>query len=378
MDTDRNITINGREYSFVEGETIYEVATRNGIYIPTLCHLKGTTPTGACRVCVVEVEGARYLAASCVMPASNNMVVLTDSQKVVEARRFIIALLMTSGNHNCTARGNTEVDWTDFQLDVRDYDQSTSICDKYGVCKLQELAYKYQVSDLLQFGEIETEYPIEMDNPFIIRDFSRCILCGRCVKACNEVQVNNAIAIGYRGVEAKIVTASDVPLADSDCVLCGECVQVCPVGALVEKNNRFIARPWDLERVQTTCTYCGTGCSIDLFVKEGKVVKVGGTEDGVANKGSLCVKGRYGNDFIHHPDRLTDPLIRDGNDLKKVGWDEALDFVSKKLTEIKEKHGPDSIAGLSSARCTNEDNYIMQKFLRAVIGTNNVDHCARL
>ncbi len=378
MSTEGIITINGRQYDFEDGETILDVAARNGIYIPTLCHLKDTTPTGACRVCVVEVKGARYLTASCAMPAADKMEVLTDSPKVIEARKYIVALLMTSGNHNCTARGKTEGDWTDFQLNVRNYDKSAEICEAYGVCKLQELAYLYQVGDLMQFDEFETEYPIEDVNPFIVRDFSRCINCGRCVKACNEIQVNNAISYGYRGFESKIITSSDKPLKDSDCVFCGECVRVCPVAALVEKNSRFNARQWDVKRVQSVCTYCGTGCGIDLYVKDGKIIRVSGSEDGVVNKGSLCVKGRYGNDFVHHPDRLTKPLLRDGDNFKEVGWDEALDFISKKLTEIKEKDGPDSIAALSSARCTNEDNYVLQKFIRAGVGTNNVDHCARL
>lgn len=376
MSSDNIIIINDREYIFEEGETILEVATRNGIFIPTLCHLEGTTPTGACRVCVVEVKGARNLVASCTMPASNNMIVHTDSPKVIEARRLIIALLMASGNHNCTARGNTEKDWTDYQLEVRDYDGFTDICDKYGTCKLQEYAYLYQVSDL-NLGEIKPDYEMESVNPFIIRDFSRCIMCGRCVKACNEIQVNNAINYGYRGIAAKITTRGDDPLNNSDCVFCGECLQVCPVGALVEKDSRYV-RPWELERVESICTYCGTGCSIDLFVKDGKVVKVSGTESGVVNRGSLCVKGRFGNSFIHSPDRLTKPLIREGDQLREATWSEALDLISSKLTEIKEKGGPDSITGLSSARCSNEDNYIMQKFFRAVIGTNNIDHCARL
>ena len=376
MGSNNVIKLNNREYIFDEGETILEVAARNGIFIPTLCHLEGTIPTGACRVCVVEVEGVRNLVASCAMPASRNMIVYTDTPKVIEARRLIIALLMTSGNHNCTARGTTEKDWTDYQLEVHEYDQSTEICDKYGTCKLQEYAYLYQVTDF-NLGELKPKYEFETVNPFIIRDFSRCILCGRCVKACNEIQVNNAIAYGYRGILAKITTKGDNSLKNSDCVFCGECLQVCPVGALVEKNSRYI-RPWELERVTSTCTYCGTGCSIDIFVKDGKVVKVGGTETGVVNKGSLCIKGRFGNDFIHSPDRLTHPLIREGNDFKESTWDEALDLISKKLLEIKETNGPDSIAGLSSARCLNEDNYIMQKFIRAVIGTNNIDHCARL
>lgn len=380
MSSDKLININGVDYSFNDGETILQVATRNGIFIPTLCHLEGTFPTGACRICVVEVKGARYLVASCTMPAENNMVVLTDTPKVIEARRYVIAFLLASGNHNCASRGNTYLDWTDFQLDVRDYDDRTEICDAYGVCKLQEYAYLYQAMDLLteiRISEFKPEYPIEADNPLIIRDTSRCILCGRCVKACNEIQVNNAINIGYRGAEAKIITAGDNPLANSDCVFCGECIQVCPVGALVEKNSRY-TRPWELEKIESTCVYCGTGCSIDIFVKDGKVVKVGGTEKGITNQGSLCVKGRFGNDFIHDKNRLTQPLIRNGNDFKTATWEEALDLISSKLTETKEKYGSDSIAALASARCTNEDNYVMQKFVRAVIGTNNIDHCARL
>lgn len=381
MDKEKKITINDKTYTFEDGETVLDVATRNGIYIPTLCHLKDTTPTGACRVCIVDIERVRNLSPSCAMPAENNMVVHTDTPEVIEARRYVIAFLMASGNHNCAAHGGTGKDWTDFQLDVRDYDESSNICDSYGSCQLQELAYRYQVSDLLselRLNEIEPKYGIETVNPFIIRDFSRCILCGRCVKACNEIQVNNAIAFGYRGISAKVITSSDNPLLESDCVFCGSCIQVCPVGALALKDERYKTRPWELKRVESTCTYCGTGCSLDIFVRDGKVVKVNGTESGIVNKGSLCVKGRFGNDFIHSPDRLTEPLIREGNDFKSVGWDEALDHISKKLSEIKAEHGSDSIAGLSSARCTNEDNYIMQKFFRTAIGTNNIDHCARL
>lgn len=378
---DSIITINGNEYTFEEGDTILDVATRNGIYIPTLCHLKGTAPTGACRVCVVEVEGARFLVPACSMPVSKNMVVRTDTKKVRESRRFNIAFLMISGNHNCAARGSSDEDWTDFQLNVREYDGDTELCPAYGRCELQELAYRYQVFELideLRLHGLKPNYEMELANPFIIRDFSRCILCGRCIKACEEVQVNRAISFGYRGISAKIVTRGDNPYIESDCVFCGECLQACPVGALVLKDNRFEARPWELKRVESTCTYCGTGCSIDLYVKDNQIVMVNGTESGVVNQGSLCVKGRFGYDFVNSPDRLTTPLIREGDSFKPASWDEALDLISKKLTAVKDADGPDSIAGLSSARCTNEDNYIMQKFMRAVIGTNNIDHCARL
>jgi len=381
METDNSLTINGHEYSIQEGDTILDVARRNDVSIPTLCHLEGAIHTGACRVCLVEVEGARGLAASCAMPAGPGMKVLTESPKVIEARRFVIALLMVSGNHNCAVRGVSDDDWTDFQLGVRGYDQATDICDAYGVCELQALAYRYQVGELvseLRLRSLDTSYPLEEASPFILRDFSRCILCGRCVKACNEIRYHGAISYGYRGAEAKIVTRGDNPLAESDCVFCGECIQVCPVGALVEKENRYEARPWELNRVSSTCGYCGTGCSVDFFVKEGRIVRAAGTESGPVNRGSLCIRGRYGHDSIHHPDRLSRPLIREGGEVRPADWGQALDFVAGKLREIRDAHGPEAIAAFCSTRISNEDSYVMQKFFRICVGTNSVDNASRL
>jgi predicted molibdopterin-dependent oxidoreductase YjgC len=370
------ITINGNEFAFEPGETILEVAQRNSVDIPTLCHLKGATPTGACRVCVVEVEGARSLMASCATPASNKMVVRTESKSVVEARRLIIQLLLSSGNHNCAVRGSDDKDWTRFQLNVQKDDGSAELCPVWGDCRLQDLAYRYQVSGDI-FPGTGTKYPMETVNPFIVRDFSRCIQCGRCVQACNDIQINNAISFGYRGAEAKIIASGDRPLKDSDCVFCGECVQACPVGALVEKDVRYRVRPWETQKVRTTCSYCGVGCQLELHVKNNQVVKVNGA-DAAPNHGSLCVKGRFGFNFINSPERLTKPLIKENGKFKEVSWDKALDLVAKKLSEIKAKHGGDSIGVLTSARMTNEDNYIAHKFTRAVLKTNNIDHCARL
>ena len=376
--TDQNqLVMNGNTFTFEPGDTILEVARRHSIDIPTLCHLKGTTPTGACRVCVVEVAGARTLLPACATPAGKNMVIQTESPKVVEARRTIIKLLLASGNHNCAARGSDEGDWTAFQLAVEEGDRSDQLCPVWGDCRLQDLAYRYQVTGEGLPGTV-IPYPIEDVNPFIVRDFSRCILCGRCVQACNEVQVNKAISFGFRGSESKIVAAGDKPLKDSDCVFCGECVQACPVGALVEKKVRYDVRPWETRKVRTTCTYCGVGCQIHLHVRDNHVVKVSGVEDVAPNYGSLCVKGRFGYPFIDAPDRLTKPLIKKDGEFKEASWDEALDFVAGKLTAIKEAHGPESIGLLTSARITNEENYVAQKFARAVLQTNNVDHCARL
>jgi len=379
MESKNVLVINGNEFSFTPGETILQVARRNGIDIPTLCYLKRATPTGACRICLVEVEGARNLLPACSTPAAPNMVVKTDSPRVLNARRLNIELLLASGHHNCLAQDMDEDAWAEFQLKAMEPEAHKEICPAYGDCRLQDLAIRYQVRDI-RFEPKEVKYPIEDVNPFIVRDFSRCILCGRCVQACNEIQVNNAISYGYRGSSSKIVAKGDLALKDSDCVFCGECVQVCPVGALVTKEDLNLHRikGSPIKRVRTTCSYCGVGCQIYLHIQDGKVIKVTGVEDVGPNFGSLCVKGRFGYEFINHKDRLKRPLIREDRGFREGSWDEALDLVAKKFKEIKEKHGPDSIGVFCSARITNEENYLAQKFTRAVLGTNNIDHCARL
>jgi len=370
------MVINGNELPFEPGETILEVARRADIDIPTLCYLKGATPTGACRICVVEVEGAENLMTACSTPAAANMVVRTESAKVVASRKETLRLMLSSGNHNCAVRGRDDGDWTQFQLGVEKDDGSDALCPVWGDCRLQDLAYRYQVTGE-DFKGTPAKYPIEMVNPFIVRDFSRCILCGRCVQACNEVQVNNAIRFGYSGAKSKIIAANDRPLKESDCVFCGECVQACPVGALVEKDVRYHVRPWETEKVRTTCSYCGVGCQLNLHTKDNRVVKVTGVDE-APNHGSLCVKGRFGFDFIGSDQRLTDPLIKEDGHFRKATWEEAIDRVADKFKEIRDTHGGDSMGVLTSARITNEENYIAHKFTRAVLKTNNIDHCARL
>lgn len=372
------ITINHVQLSFSPEETILEVAQRNNIYIPTLCHLKNTTPTGTCRVCLVEIKGEKDLVEACKSPAMHNMEIFTESLKVIEARKQVISNMLNTGNHNCAIRNMDTDDWTTFQLKVHTADKHNELCPVWGDCELQDLAYMYQVKTL-GLDTIPCKYETERANPFIIRDFSRCILCGRCVKACNEIQVNNAIEFGYKGQDAKIIAGKDVPLKDSECVFCGECLQVCPVGALVPeksfRHDRFI----DSKKIRTTCSFCGVGCQMDLIVQNNKIVKINGADrDLPPNNGSLCVKGRFGFDFVASDERLTTPLIKKDGKLTPATWEEALNLVAESFTRIKDKSGPDNMGVLTSARITNEDNYISQKFARAVLKTNNVDHCARL
>ena len=374
---ENTILINGNRLTVQPDETILETARRSGIDIPTLCHLKGAIPTGACRICVVEVEKARSLMPACTTPSQPGMVVHTESPEVVNSRRMTLELLLSSGNHNCAVRKSDTGSFAAFQLGVRQYDETDELCPVWGDCQLQDLAYRYQVSGEA-FEATRTKYPMETVNPFIVRDFSRCILCGRCVQACNDVQVNNAISIGYRGSHSKIIAAGDRALKDSDCVFCGECIQACPVGALVEKDARYDCRPWETENVRTTCSYCGVGCQLTLHVRDNKILKASGTENSVPNNGSLCVKGRFGNAFVNSPERLTKPLIKENGAFREAGWDEALDLVAKRFTEIRDTHGGDAMGVLTSARVTNEDNYLANKFTRGVLKTNNIDHCARL
>jgi predicted molibdopterin-dependent oxidoreductase YjgC len=337
------------------GQTVYEVAKANGIDIPVLCHHEQIKPVGACRVCVVEVEKARSLVASCAMPAEDGMVVRTNTQRVLNSRRLTVELLMTQGHHKCIT------------------------CESSGDCVLQDLAYSLGIESP-RFDESPTYREIEDANEMIARDMNKCVLCGLCVRACNEVQVNRVLDYTGRGPTAAVGPAFGLRYEDSDCVFCGECLRVCPVGALFEKQGRFQGRADDLQKVRTTCAYCGVGCQMDVNVKDNRIVKVTTPREDVPapNFGSLCIKGRFGYDFVGHEDRLTKPMIRVDGELKEATWDEAVLYVAEKLGAIKKEHGADAIAGLSSARCTNEENYLFQKFMRAVIGTNNVDHCARL
>ena len=354
---DITLTIDGKQITVPAGTTVLQAARANGIFIPTLCQDEHLSPWGGCRLCVVEIENMRGLPASCVTTATEGMVVQTASPAVIEARRMLLELLLANHPRDCLT------------------------CSKSGACSLQDYAYRYGVRGD-QFQGEKHAYPIEDDNPFIVRDLNKCILCGKCIRACAEVQVNNAIDFAHRGFNTRVTPAMDLTLRQSEaCVFCGNCVQVCPVGALAEKASLRQGREWDLTKVRTTCTFCGVGCNLEVSVKDDRVVRVRGYDNPLVNNGWTCVKGRFGNDFADSPERVARPLIRTGERgegrFREATWDEALDYTAQRLTEIKEQYGSQAIAALSSARCTNEENYLMQKFMRAVIGNNNVDHCAR-
>lgn len=344
-------TINGKEVTVKEGTSILEAAKENGVDIPTLCYDKNLSAFGGCRLCVVEVEGSKKLVASCSTKVREGMIVHTESERVVRARKDILDLILSNHPQDCLT------------------------CDKIGECELQEYAYRYGVKAPSFTGE-KKNYLIESLNPVMERDQNKCILCGKCVRVCKEIQVTSAIDFVGRGFNTKIATAFDEPIDYKNCRLCGQCISVCPTGAIMNKQLKGI-RPWEVTKVRTTCPFCGTGCNFDLNVKDGKVVGVTPNPDSPVNGTSLCVKGRYHTDFINSPDRLTAPLIKKDGKFVETSWEEALTIVANKLKEIKENYGPDTIAGLSSARCTNEDNFVFQKMMRVAIGTNNVDHCAR-
>jgi len=346
-----NVTIDGIQVQVKEGSTILQAAQSVGIEIPTLCYLKDLTPGASCRICLVEIAGNPKLFTACSTPVAEGNVIYTKSEKVIAARRSVLELMLSTHNADCFS------------------------CAKNGECQLQNLCYEYGVEQT-SFAGVKNEYPIDDSNEFFTYNPNQCILCQRCVNVCQQLHGEAAIGITGRGFKAKIATPFDQLIRSTNCVSCGNCVSVCPVGALLPKSKvRY--RAFETRKVPTTCTYCGVGCQLELQVKDDTVV---GAQPlyGEANKGLLCVKGKFGYNFINHKDRLTKPLIRKDGVLTEASWEEAISLIADKLGTIKKESGPDALAGLSSARCSNEDNYVFQKMVRAVFGTNNVDHCARL
>jgi NADH-quinone oxidoreductase subunit G len=345
-----NITLNGNHFEVEVGQTIFQAASKHGIHIPTFCNDERLVAHGACRICVVEVKGARTLLAACSTPVLEGMIIETETPAVIEARKDILRLMLENHPLDCLT------------------------CEKSGDCTLQDLCFQYGIKEGGFHGE-KKYYPIDDSNPFFTYDANKCILCGKCVRVDNELQCTGAISFADRGFSSHVAVAGDRNFESSNCVSCGNCISACPVGALMPKQPQKF-RYWDIKKVQTTCSYCGVGCQMELLIKDGRVLGVEPVNS-TPNEGLLCVKGRFGYRFLNHPDRLKTPLVRKDGILVETTWDEALHVIASRMKAIQETHGADAFGGMTSARCTNEENYLMQKMFRAILGTNNIDHCAR-
>ena len=352
------LTIDGQQVSAAAGSTVLEAANQNGFDIPHLCYDPRISPTGACRLCLVEIEGQRGLQTSCTRTAEDGMVVCTENEEILRIRKTTLELLISEHKLTCTT------------------------CDSDGQCLLQDYAYRYQVNEK-RFPYIEMKaraLNYTSGDKAIVYDPTLCVRCQRCVKICDEVQMASALTFRERAGSMVVTTGFDTKLKESTCETCGLCISTCPTGALYERASVGKGRRKDLEVTTTTCPYCGVGCQLDLNIntKNNSIVRITSQVGNIPNDGNTCVKGRFGMDFVGKPDRLKTPLIRKDGELQEATWDEALTLVAETFGKLKDKYGSDSLAGLSSAKTTNEDNYVMQKFVRAVFGTNSVDHCARL
>jgi formate dehydrogenase major subunit len=354
-------SLNGRELTGRTNETLLQIAQREGVEIPHLCYKEGLEAVGNCRACMVEIEGERALAPSCCRAPTAGMKVVTNSERAAASQKMVLELLLSDMPEKAYTRHNEVDQWA----------------AKLGLGRPR--------------FEARAQPPQDVSHPAIAVNLDACIQCTRCLRACRDEQVNDVIGLAFRGEQAKIVFDMDDPMGASTCVACGECVQACPTGALMPAREAALAVPD--KQVESLCPYCGVGCQLTYHVKDNKIVHVEG-RDGPANKGRLCVKGRYGFDYAHHPQRLTTPLIRRAGALKRgdftmdpervmdvfreATWEEALDFAGGKLKAIRDQFGKKSLAGFGSAKGSNEEAYLFQKLVRTGFGSNNVDHCTRL
>jgi len=344
------LTIDGKEVTGRPDQTIYEVAKENGIYIPTLCYHPKLSLIKSCRICLVDVVGAELPMASCATPVLDGMVVHTRTDRVERMRLEALKFLLVNHPLDCP------------------------VCDAGGECQLQNRVYEFGIEKNEFPPEKVERIPAEYGTPLIRQWRDRCVMCLRCIHACIDVLGADVLEVAEHGFPSHVKA-----VRKENCISCGECLHVCPVGALTENLSKIKGRTWQLDRIQTTCNFCGCGCQLELnTLADRKVVKVTTKGEAGINQGSLCVKGRFGYDFIHHPERLQRPLVKKSGAFVEAPWEEAINLVATKLQEVKEKYGPKSIAGISSSRATNEENYLFQKWMRVCIGTNNIDNGARL
>ncbi|MEW6447388.1 MAG: molybdopterin-dependent oxidoreductase [Bacillota bacterium] len=351
------VTLNGREVTGEPGMTILELARKEGVRIPTLCHEPHLTSVGdcpsisTCRVCFVEDERTGAMVTACGTFIVPGMVINTHSPRVLERRRTIVELMLASHPDSCL------------------------VCDKGNRCQLRQIAAELGIG-LVRLQKIPQPATLKDANPFIKRDLSKCILCAKCIRVCQELVVEGAIDYFRRGFIAKPATFGDTALEESECTFCGTCVSVCPTGALMEAERAHIGTTGTV--VRSTCPFCGCGCGLRLEIHDGRVVRATPNKQDSVSRGTLCVKGSFGFDFIHSPDRLVTPLVKVDGDFKAASWEEALEVVAGEFKRIKEEYGSDALAVFGSSKCTNEENYLLQYFTRGVLGTNNIDNSGRL
>ena len=340
------LTIDGTEVEVARGSTILEAAQLAGIRIPTLCHDRRLVPFGAWRLCIVQQKGKTELLPSCFTPAKEGMEIITRSPEIFESRRLQLQLILLNHPMICPR------------------------CEKESDCALQSLVYEYGVEETLYPWE-RPAFPVDDVSPLLQRDANKCILCGRCVRICDEVQGVGELSFAQRGIRTTIDTDFHRPL---QCEFCGQCLDTCPVGAITSNRFDYTTRVWELKETTTPCPYCACGCRLTISSKDGNIKRVCSRPENGPGDGNLCVKGRFGWDFVDHPERIKSPLLRVNGALKETSWEEALRFVVRGLETIKDQYGPESIAGIASSRLTNEEYHLFRKLFRDGIGTDQIDH----
>ena len=328
------------------GKSILEAAQSAGLRIPTLCHDRRLIPFGACRLCVVQQKGKSDLLPSCFTPAKKGMEIITHSPEILESRKLQLQFILLNHPMICPR------------------------CEKEGECELQRLVYEYGVEETL-YPWKRISFPADDRSPLLQRNSDKCILCGRCVRICDEVQGVGELSFSKRGIKTVIDTDFHRPL---QCEFCGQCMDACPVGAITSDRFDYTVKSWELKETTTPCPYCACGCSLTIGSKEGEIKRVFSDPEKGPSDGNLCVKGRFGWDFVDHPERIKTPLLRANGAFKEASWEEALRFVAQKLEAIKDQYGPEAIAGIASSRLTNEEYYLFQKLFRNAIGTNQIAH----